>query len=412
MDKKNVKNELERVLYSILWAFVNHENVLPNLFVEGFTIYAKILTSHIEYKIEIIIKNNDLKKSMSMIFLHPGYERLNVDNETWVKAAIAELIYNMKEKSLFLEDEIEKPISFIEYQHLKTFITKIFELFCEIIHNFTIKEQDSESYRYFNLPLLKYSSREFCIANYHITARICLDNSLEFFSYKGDNKDINCRLSFKKPMFRDTDLKIWVDNSIRHVLVEILSLETHNHDYAETIVRSFEPAGLFYDYCVNDVESITNMIKYNIDNTCMMNKKLKSILNMQYGTKGLNLQRGCLKPELCRYKKIIFDPPTTIVQWFDGTESVVNSQNVEDYDPEKGIALCFMKKYLGNDDTFNKILNKEIKMEMKTATQPECSTTNENFKNVGEKLSNVISNMIQNSSILKGGSNNVKKKKK
>ena len=318
MDKKNVKNELERVLYSILWVFVNHENVLPNLFVEGFTIYAKILTSHIEYKIEIIIKNNDLKKSMSMIFLHPGYERLNVDNETWVKAAIAELIYNMKEKSLFLEDEIEKPISFIEYQHLKTFITKIFELFCEVICNFTIKEQDSEGYRYFNLPLLRYGSREFCIANYHITARICLSNCLEFFSYKGNNKDINCRLSFKKPMFYDTDLKIWIDNSIRHVLVEILSLENHNPGYPEMIIRSFEPSGLFYDYCVNDVEGITNMIKHNIDNTCMMNEKLKRMVNMAYET----------------------------------------------------------------------------------------------FRKCGEKLSNVISNMIQNSSMLKRGGNNVNKKKK
>lgn len=63
------------------------------------------------------------------------------------------------------------------------------------------------------------------------------------------------------------------------------------------------------------------------------------------------------------YKKIIFNNPATIILWKDGSKTVVKcqTQNGDVYDPEKGIALCFMKKALGNTSrAFNNILNKEV----------------------------------------------------
>ena len=64
------------------------------------------------------------------------------------------------------------------------------------------------------------------------------------------------------------------------------------------------------------------------------------------------------------YEKIIFNNPATIVLWKDGTKTVVKCQtkNGDVYDPEKGIALCFMKKALGNTSrALNDILNKEVR---------------------------------------------------
>ena len=47
--------------------------------------------------------------------------------------------------------------------------------------------------------------------------------------------------------------------------------------------------------------------------------------------------------------------PATIVYWTDGTKTVVKAVN-EEYDPEKGIAMAFMKKTLGNrGNYFNQI---------------------------------------------------------
>lgn len=68
--------------------------------------------------------------------------------------------------------------------------------------------------------------------------------------------------------------------------------------------------------------------------------------------------REALRPELS-YEKVIFNDPATIVIWKDGTKTIVKVQPGETYDAEKGIALCFMKKALGNKGNFNNILKKE-----------------------------------------------------
>ncbi|MCM1090066.1 MAG: hypothetical protein NC413_04430 [Muribaculum sp.] len=56
------------------------------------------------------------------------------------------------------------------------------------------------------------------------------------------------------------------------------------------------------------------------------------------------------------HEKIIFNKPATIVIWKDGTKTVVKCQKGDEYNPEKGLALCFMKKALGNKGNFNNVL--------------------------------------------------------
>lgn len=59
-------------------------------------------------------------------------------------------------------------------------------------------------------------------------------------------------------------------------------------------------------------------------------------------------------------EKVIFNYPATIVFWKDGTKTVVKCQYGETFDEEKGIALCFMKKYFDNKGYFNDIFKKYI----------------------------------------------------
>ena len=63
------------------------------------------------------------------------------------------------------------------------------------------------------------------------------------------------------------------------------------------------------------------------------------------------------------YEKVIFNEPATIVICKDGSKTVVKCQKNDEYDPEKGLALCFMKKALGNKGNFNNILKKELPLE-------------------------------------------------
>jgi hypothetical protein len=57
------------------------------------------------------------------------------------------------------------------------------------------------------------------------------------------------------------------------------------------------------------------------------------------------------------YKKIIFSGPCTIVLWDDGTKTIARASEGDEFDPEKGVAVCFMKKIMGHTET-NKLLRK------------------------------------------------------
>lgn len=60
---------------------------------------------------------------------------------------------------------------------------------------------------------------------------------------------------------------------------------------------------------------------------------------------------------------VIFSGPCTIVKWKDGDKTIVRCQEDENFDKEKGIAMCIVKKLFGTNDTksnFNDIFKKWI----------------------------------------------------
>ena len=59
--------------------------------------------------------------------------------------------------------------------------------------------------------------------------------------------------------------------------------------------------------------------------------------------------------------KVIFNGFVTIAIWKDGTKTIIRCQKGDVFDKEKAIALCYMKKALGNRGSFNETLKKWIK---------------------------------------------------
>ena len=51
-------------------------------------------------------------------------------------------------------------------------------------------------------------------------------------------------------------------------------------------------------------------------------------------------------------KNVIFNDPATIVFWADGDKTVVKCQEGDTFDPEKGLAMAFVKKVLGNKGNY------------------------------------------------------------
>lgn len=77
-------------------------------------------------------------------------------------------------------------------------------------------------------------------------------------------------------------------------------------------------------------------------------------------TAQLKAEHHC--PDIVR---VIFQEPATIVFWKDGSKTVVKVQKGEKYDPEKGLAMAYVKRLLGNCyiyyDVFKKFLPKECR---------------------------------------------------
>ena len=79
------------------------------------------------------------------------------------------------------------------------------------------------------------------------------------------------------------------------------------------------------------------------------------------------------RPEI---KNVIHSAPATIVFWTDGTKTVVKAVN-EEYDPEKGIAMAFMKKMLGNKGNYFNQIKKWLPKETEAKAE-QASETEEN----------------------------------
>ena len=58
---------------------------------------------------------------------------------------------------------------------------------------------------------------------------------------------------------------------------------------------------------------------------------------------------------------VIFNNPATIVYWDDGTKTVVKCQPRDVFSAETGLTTAMLKKYMGNDNMFNRVINEWLK---------------------------------------------------
>lgn len=88
--------------------------------------------------------------------------------------------------------------------------------------------------------------------------------------------------------------------------------------------------------------------------------------NIMLNTGAFIIETGCGSNPL-KIKNVIFNDPATIVFWCDGTKTVVKCEN-EEFDKEKGLAMAFMKKMLGNKGRYFNEVKKWTRQD--AVTQP------------------------------------------
>lgn len=123
----------------------------------------------------------------------------------------------------------------------------------------------------------------------------------------------------------------------------------------------------------------------------------KQIMNAMHGRKKSGpYPWGTSVPGI---KDVIFNDPATIVFWEDGTKTVVKTQDGDEYDPEKGLAMAISKKALGNKHEYYNVFKKWLKKYEKHRGPKQleinvphdfataCRNATENLKKLSKALS-------------------------
>lgn len=125
------------------------------------------------------------------------------------------------------------------------------------------------------------------------------------------------------------------------------SIENNSAERNIVVTLTGYPKHECVPFSVNEIE-----LERNINNRMNGEEKeletalMRRMSNTIYGIYSNRVNcKGFDTPQI---KKLIFNPPATIVFWNDGTKTVVKCQNYEEFDPEKGLAMAFFKKMHGN----------------------------------------------------------------
>lgn len=90
--------------------------------------------------------------------------------------------------------------------------------------------------------------------------------------------------------------------------------------------------------------------------------------------------------------KWIFNGPATIAIWEDGTKTVVKLMPGDTYDPEKAVAMCYIKKMLGNSEAMK--ARKKAMKAYEEQKAPEHDMDPEE-KKIFEKLTRMAEEIIR-----------------
>lgn len=107
---------------------------------------------------------------------------------------------------------------------------------------------------------------------------------------------------------------------------------------------------LYRQYLRNDVDALADCYIKWLNKSPSANKETTERSYCMYYD-----IRSCIR-------KVKFNPPATIVFWTDNTKTVVKCKG-EDYDPEKGLAMCICKKVLGDRGNYYEVFKKWLPKE-------------------------------------------------
>lgn len=127
------------------------------------------------------------------------------------------------------------------------------------------------------------------------------------------------------------------------------------------------------EYCKRDVGIVEEMA--DVEPLVYSNHKIMTLTEFNASIKDTNNKeeknmgpKDTTFAEFCRRiywgtitpvkpERVLIQGTATIIWWSDGTKTVVKCQKGDKMDPEKGIAMCVMKKFMGTNETHSNYLD-------------------------------------------------------
>ena len=127
-----------------------------------------------------------------------------------------------------------------------------------------------------------------------------------------------------------------------------------NNSYITTIYPYSET------HLIKELNSKNKIIYDGVDITKEYNESLEELKKKARERKAQEEKNKPKPKDLI--EKVAFNEKLerTIVKWKDGTVTTVHCSALDDFDKEKGIAMCFMKKAYDNRGCFNDFLKKWV----------------------------------------------------
>ena len=105
---------------------------------------------------------------------------------------------------------------------------------------------------------------------------------------------------------------------------------------------------------------------------------------------------GAMFWEMPKIKNVIFNDPATIVFWADGTKTVVQCQDGDIFDPEKGLETAITKKALGNKGNYYNELKKWLPKDKEATLEYTLNTsaTSTSINDMGQSIVDAVNKML------------------
>lgn len=141
-----------------------------------------------------------------------------------------------------------------------------------------------------------------------------------------------------------------------------------------------------YTGSVNSPHTFDGVVDNPVPGSSKVDWGVKIVFKKSDSLDASTIKKGTLPHMNMKVKNVIFSGPATIVFWKDGTKTVTKCREGETYSKEAGLAMCFMKKAIGDRTKFQKVMKKWI---------PETSKTEEKNPREGENFNDYLNEQLK-----------------